>query len=195
MKKFLLSLSGAAILVACNSKPAEVTAVQPQVQQAVDTTGLAAFKNFQTEQAIAAAYANELPAQEEAPKVYKAPVAKAVKQLAPVRTVAKRTSTSSAQTSSNTSSSGSSNTASTGSYPDVSTGDAGSGTESAGETASTSEKKVSNATKGAVIGGVVGAGTGAVINKKNRVIGAVIGGVVGAGGGYVIGKKTEKKNK
>jgi cobalamin biosynthesis Mg chelatase CobN len=191
MKKFLLSLSGAAILVACNSKPAEVTAVQPQVQQAVDTTGLAAFKNFQMEQAIAAAYANELPAQEEAPKVQKAPAAKAVKQSAPARTVAKKTSS---QKSSNTSSSGSSNTASTGSQPDVSTGDAGAGTESTGETASTSEKKVSNAVKGAVIGGVVGAGTGAVVNKKNRVVGAVIGGVIGAGGGYVIGKKTEKKN-
>jgi len=45
-----------------------------------------------------------------------------------------------------------------------------------------------------VIGGVVGAGAGAVINKKNPVLGAVIGGVIGAGGGYVIGGKMDKRD-
>ena len=48
--------------------------------------------------------------------------------------------------------------------------------------------------KGAVIGGVVGAGTGAVVNKKNRAAGAVIGGVVGAGAGAVIGNEMDKKD-
>ena len=52
----------------------------------------------------------------------------------------------------------------------------------------------SKTAKGAVIGGVVGAGTGAVINKKNRVAGAVIGGVVGAGTGAVIGNELDKKD-
>ena len=47
--------------------------------------------------------------------------------------------------------------------------------------------------KGAVIGGAVGAGTGAAVNKKNRSKGAVIGGVVGAGSGYIIGRKKDKK--
>jgi len=52
----------------------------------------------------------------------------------------------------------------------------------------------SKTAKGAVIGGVVGAGTGAVVNKKNRVAGAVVGGVVGAGAGAVIGNEMDKKD-
>ncbi|MBD0367367.1 MAG: glycine zipper 2TM domain-containing protein [Flavisolibacter sp.] len=36
------------------------------------------------------------------------------------------------------------------------------------------------------MGGVAGAGTGAVMHKKNRVAGAVVGGVVGAGVGAAI---------
>ena len=61
--------------------------------------------------------------------------------------------------------------------------------------AKTAEKKKgwSKAAKGAVIGGVVGAGAGAVIGKKNRVLGAVIGGVAGAGAGYGIGRHLDKK--
>ena len=55
-------------------------------------------------------------------------------------------------------------------------------------------KKWSKAAKGAVIGGVVGAAGGAVINKRNRAAGAVIGGVLGAGGGYVIGRTMDKKD-
>lgn len=52
----------------------------------------------------------------------------------------------------------------------------------------------SKTAKGAVIGGVVGAGTGAVVNKKNRAAGAVIGGVVGAGSGAIIGNELDKKD-
>ncbi len=52
----------------------------------------------------------------------------------------------------------------------------------------------SKTAKGAVIGGVVGAGSGAVINRKNRAAGAVIGGVVGAGAGAVIGNEAGKKD-
>ena len=40
----------------------------------------------------------------------------------------------------------------------------------------------------------MGAGTGAVVNKKNRAAGAVIGGVVGAGAGAVIGNEMDKKD-
>ncbi len=63
-------------------------------------------------------------------------------------------------------------------------------------TSTTAAKKEgwSKTAKGAVIGGVVGAGAGAVINKKNRAAGAVIGGVVGAGAGAVIGRKGDKKD-
>jgi hypothetical protein len=52
----------------------------------------------------------------------------------------------------------------------------------------------SKTAKGAVIGGVVGAGTGAVVNKKNRAAGAVVGGVVGAGAGAIIGNELDKKD-
>ena len=50
----------------------------------------------------------------------------------------------------------------------------------------------SAAAKGAVIGGVVGAGTGILVDKKDG-RGAVIGGVVGAGTGYVIGRSKDKR--
>lgn len=56
------------------------------------------------------------------------------------------------------------------------------------------KKGWSKTAKGAVIGGVVGAGTGAVVNKKNRAAGAVIGGVIGAGTGAVIGNEMDKKD-
>lgn len=52
----------------------------------------------------------------------------------------------------------------------------------------------SKTAKGAVIGGVVGAGTGAIVNKKNRLAGGVIGGVVGAGAGAIIGNEMDKKD-
>ena len=64
------------------------------------------------------------------------------------------------------------------------------------ETTTTKETNTgwSKTAKGAVIGGVVGAGTGAVVNKKNRAAGAVVGGVVGAGTGAIIGNELDKKD-
>ena len=62
------------------------------------------------------------------------------------------------------------------------------------ETTSTTKTGWSKTAKGAVIGGVVGAGTGAVVNKKNRAAGAVVGGVVGAGTGAIIGNELDKKD-
>lgn len=56
------------------------------------------------------------------------------------------------------------------------------------------KKGWSKAAKGAVIGGAVGAGAGAIILKKNRALGAVIGGVVGGGVGYGIGRSMDKKD-
>ena len=61
-------------------------------------------------------------------------------------------------------------------------------------TATTDKKKGwSSAAKGAVIGGVIGAGTGIIIDKKDG-RGAAIGGAVGAGTGYVIGREQDKKS-
>jgi hypothetical protein len=44
-----------------------------------------------------------------------------------------------------------------------------------------------------VIGAGAGAVTGAIISKKKGK-GAVIGGLIGAGGGYIIGRKEDKKD-
>lgn len=69
-----------------------------------------------------------------------------------------------------------------------------SGSTGASSSGTAQKKGWSKTAKGAVIGGVVGAGTGAVVNKKNRAAGAVIGGVLGAGAGAVIGNEMDKKD-
>jgi hypothetical protein len=55
-------------------------------------------------------------------------------------------------------------------------------------------KGLSKAAKGAIIGGVVGAGTGAIIDKNKRGRGAVIGAATGAGVGYTIGRAGDRKS-
>jgi hypothetical protein len=55
-------------------------------------------------------------------------------------------------------------------------------------------KGLSKAAKGAIIGGVVGAGTGAIIDKNKRGRGAIIGGAAGAGVGYTIGRSGDRKS-
>jgi hypothetical protein len=75
-------------------------------------------------------------------------------------------------------------------------GTTSSSTTMSSESSNTAVKKKgwSKTAKGAVIGGVVGAGAGAVLDKKNRGAGAVIGGVVGAGAGAIIGNEKDKKD-
>ncbi|WP_188815294.1 glycine zipper domain-containing protein [Hymenobacter cavernae] len=64
------------------------------------------------------------------------------------------------------------------------------------QTAQAQEKKRwSPQAKGTVIGLGAGALTGAVINKRNRVVGGAVGGVVGGAAGYAIGKHKDNKNK
>lgn len=71
------------------------------------------------------------------------------------------------------------------------------------QTEATKKKKMSNTTKGALIGtgaGVItGAVAGAIINKedpaKGAAIGGVIGGAVGSGAGYGVGASKDKKAK
>lgn len=67
-----------------------------------------------------------------------------------------------------------------------------SGTSSASAATPAQKKGWSAAAKGAVIGGVIGAGTGIIVDKKDG-RGAAIGGVVGAGTGYIIGREKDKK--
>jgi len=54
------------------------------------------------------------------------------------------------------------------------------------------QSKWSSRKKDAVIGGAVGAGTGAIISHKKGK-GAILGGAVGAGAGYLIGRHRDKK--
>lgn len=54
------------------------------------------------------------------------------------------------------------------------------------------KKGWSSAAKGAVIGGVAGAATGILVDKKDG-RGAAIGGIVGAGTGYVIGRSKDRR--
>lgn len=68
-----------------------------------------------------------------------------------------------------------------------------SSSESSSSIATTQKKGWSSAAKGAVIGGVVGAGTGVIVDKKDG-RGAAIGGILGAGTGYVIGREQDKKS-
>jgi outer membrane protein OmpA-like peptidoglycan-associated protein len=67
------------------------------------------------------------------------------------------------------------------------------------EDAYTGEMKTSNATKGAIIGGVGGAAIGALTNKnqrgKNALIGAGIGAAVGGGIGYYMDRQEEELRK
>ncbi len=58
---------------------------------------------------------------------------------------------------------------------------------------STQKKKMSAATKGALIGAGAGAASGAVIDGKKPIRGAVLGGVLGAGAGAATGAVIEKK--
>ena len=79
--------------------------------------------------------------------------------------------------------------------PHTTTSSSSSSTSSSESTNSAKAKKGwSKTAKGAVIGGVVGAGTGVIVNKKHRVTGGIVGGAVGAGAGAIIGNELDKKS-
>lgn len=50
-----------------------------------------------------------------------------------------------------------------------------------------------NAQQGAIAGGLIGAGLGAVINDGNRGRGALVGGILGAAGGAVVGNALDRQ--
>lgn len=56
------------------------------------------------------------------------------------------------------------------------------------------KKGWSDAAKGTAIGGAVGAGVGALIDKDKRVRGAIIGAAIGGGSGYAIGRKKDRQS-
>jgi hypothetical protein len=200
MKKLIPFFSIAAtafVMTACNSNPkisgqatTPAAVVQPTVLQ--DTSGLSEYQAWKVMNEMKDSKDYGQPEQ----AVATAPVRKVPRVSSPSRAVNHRTETpppppapvATPQAPVSTApDAGAGSTASTGAGTDASTA----GT---GETAKAEEKKgMSNKTKGAVIGGVVGAGAGAVIYKKNPVVGAVVGAVLGAGGGYVIGGKVGQK--
>ena len=191
MKKLLPILSIGFLFAACNPQPqvkSEMSAT-PAVQAlpvSQDTAGLSEFQQWKIQNELQDAQAYKKPE----PPVMVVPE-KVKRTKTPVYSKPEIERQAPASSSSE-------NTATLPSGPQADTSaNTGNGTmssESAGTAKAEEKKGMSKSTKGAVIGGVVGAGAGAVINKKNPVIGAVIGGVIGAGGGYVIGKKMDKKD-
>lgn len=179
MKRILSIFSITAVMAACNSnqdkiaaESAKLKAYQDSVRLAADTAGLSEYQAWKMQ--------NELNNTAD-PYAATAGVASAAapvnRTYAPARSSSSSSRSTSVRRSSSSSHSG---------Y--------GSGSGSGTVAQAPAKKGWSKAAKGAVIGGVVGAGAGAVINKKNRGVGAVIGGVLGAGAGYGIGRSKDKKD-
>jgi hypothetical protein len=173
MKRILSIFSIAAVMAACNSdqdkimaESARVKAYQDSIRLAADTAGLADFQSWKMQNEL-----SNTPIDPAATAGVVAAAAPVVRTVAPARTSTRSTSTRSSGVS----------RSSGGGYSTASTTPA-------------RRAKVSKAAKGAVIGGVVGAGAGAIINKKNRGVGAVIGGVLGAAGGYGVGRGMDKRD-
>ena len=200
MKKFLPFLSLAFFVTACTSPQAETetkTIQSAQQVQPIDTAGLSAFQQWKAQNELAVANPPQQQVQPDAPAPVKtvtvirevrvqqpAPVRRPTKPQAPAPVEERPTPVEEKQP-----------------VPSG-TGDVASNTGSGNSTADapapqpeTAKKEgMSNATKGAVIGGAGGAVIGAVINKRNRGVGAVIGGVVGGAVGYGLGKKKDNKD-
>ncbi len=165
MKLILSALSIAVVMTACTSNPSSDTT---KSTLAVDTAGLAEFQAFKQQAAMMKMYEMQGLTYGMAAVAPQTPAVSYA--AAPVR----RTSGTR--------------------YASRSNGyQSGSMTSTSGNTAK-ARRGWSKAAKGAVIGGAVGAGAGAIINKRNRAVGAVVGGVLGAGGGYVIGRGMDKRD-
>jgi YMGG-like Gly-zipper len=176
MKKALLFVSILSIFfaVACTTQTKQEAAV-PTVP-AFDTTGLAAFQEwqFENEQKNASEYMVDQPVAKAPVKTVKKKVTPRKATPAPVVTEPEAPVQEEQGTVNETPSTNESGTI---------------GTETTNEA---KKKGISNTVKGTVIGAVSGAVLGAVINKKNRVVGGVLGGVLGGGVGFGIGKKIDK---
>jgi len=192
MKKFLPILSITVLMAACNSTPENIAGtaaapiVQPMQAPAPDTSGLAEYQAWKAQNELN----SEQPVYETEHPRAAAPVAHHSKP----RQVQRTTASQPALPAPVEASKPSAPVASSGSSVDTAATGGAATSESTGTAKAEEKKGWSKSAKGAVIGGVVGAGAGAVINKKNPVMGAVIGGVIGAGGGYVLGRKMDKKD-
>jgi hypothetical protein len=173
MKRILSIFSIAAVMAACNSdqdkimaESAKLKSYQDSVRLAADTAGLAEYQAFKMQNEL-----NNTVDPYAATAGVAAASAPVARTYAPARSTSRGTST-----------------------VRRSSGSSGGGNSTASTGTTARRAKVSKAAKGAIVGGVVGAGAGAVINKKNRGVGAVIGGVLGAGAGYGIGRGMDKRD-
>jgi outer membrane biosynthesis protein TonB len=177
MKNIFLVLSTTILFASCSQKPT----ANEQAEAEVKATEMQELQSWKEELATQP----EIPVTEEKtiePTVAKKqPVTKKKQPVYSPEPVKNNNTTPAPQDNSTaqTSSSGQAETSAPASQP--------------AEPAAKEKTGISNTAKGAIIGGVVGAGTGAVVNKKNRAAGAVVGGLVGAGTGAVIGNIADKK--
>lgn len=202
MKKSILTIAIASVLLACNSKPAEVTVSAKQVS--TDTVGMSEFQQWKNDQELIGsgegiAINTTAPVEEEKEVkptvIYRdAPVKKAVVKSRPA--VKPRTSSSRPPVSNPPVYTGNSGGSGNESTAGVGNGSDGVGTGSLPADTPVPAKKEgwSKAAKGTAIGGASGAVLGAIIAKDKKGVGAVIGGVVGAAGGYVLGRAQDKKD-
>jgi hypothetical protein len=171
MKYSFLVLGAALFVASCNDNPKTTDSTTIESVDTnklrVDTIGLAEYKAFK--------------AQQERDSIERDSIERAA-ALAKNRETPRRSSGSTGNSYKNNSAVNSSDESTSGNISSES-----------GNTAE-AKKGWSKTAKGAVIGGVVGAGTGAVINKKNRSKGAIIGGAVGAGAGAIIGRDQDKRD-
>ncbi len=183
MKKFILPLLSVLVLTACSSKKSsdlentkQIVLTAPAVANAdtMVTNEVAENNKPEPKQIINNYYAapkqTNLPKKkvQQPPVVINTPAPVQPEVIAPVVTAP-----------------------STNSGTDVATNGAGNVPEAAPVEVK-KKKGISDAGKGAIIGGVGGAVAGAVIGKNGK--GAAVGAVIGAAGGYILGRKSDKKS-
>lgn len=192
MKKIFLVFATAAIFAACNNNP------KPGVEtnKEIVTDTVVQYKNSvntDTAKTAPVPLAEPLPAKTEVRREVRKEKVTRTGTTATVHTNPGPVTATHSPVGTTTSTN-STTTSNTGSGTTTSSTDNTKTTTSATTPAVTPEKKgMSNSTKGAIIGGGVGAIGGAIISKKKGK-GAIIGGILGAGAGYIFGKKKDKKD-
>ena len=175
-----MMITTAAVFTACSNESSLETNKDVVV---TDTTGM---YNSNAATDTGAVLTNEQPVTTEPKVITRTQTRTVYVDRTPKQTTQKttqKTTQSQQQTQANNTGADNSGSASNGSGTDASTTSTSQPAEK--------EKGMSNSTKGAVIGGVGGAVTGAILSKKKGK-GAIIGGVIGAAGGYILGRKKDK---
>ena len=177
MKKVILPLIAGLFLIACNSKKDDTTTTRQLVM--TDTVNLQ-NSNASTDVAAPApeAVAPQRPQVVYVDRYVQAPAPRVIRKTAPpvvIEEVPEATAPVAP--------------APVATYPDVAVNEPIAVPDAPVEN---KKKGISDAAKGAAIGGIGGAVAGAVIGKNAK--GAILGGVVGAAGGYILGRAKDKKS-